>query len=272
MMTRHVVAMASGLVLTASAAADPPAPLDPAAQTLLNIRIAAAVLDTFREQGGRFQHPAPTLENLGTLSAELGADLRREMVARDGWGRPLKIFIPDSASYSLISFAADGRQDDAWTDPSSLDRDIIFSHGKFIQRPRGIEPAGKRAIADIRAIATALESFAVDNDRYPGPTEGLQAIDTLAGDLEPIYARRLPRLDPWGHPFFVWSDDTTYIVVSAGADGVLDDDYASPGEVVENFGGPRSTDDEEEDLVFINGAFLLWPADPADAAPDAPDE
>jgi hypothetical protein len=264
--------MASGLVLTVSAAADPPAPLDPAAQTILNIRIAAAVLDTFREQGGTFQNRSERLENLGSLSSELGPDLRRELVSRDGWGRALKVFLPDSATYTLISFAADGRRDEERTDPSSPDRDIIFSSGRFIQRPRGVESAGERAMADIRAIATALESFAVDSDVYPGPTEGLKTIDTLADDLEPIYVRALPRYDPWGHPYFVWSDDKTYLLVSAGADGSLEDEYASAAEAVEAFGGARSTEDDEEDIVFINGAFLRWPADPHEATQDAPDE
>ena len=272
MKTHQVAAMASGLVLTVSAAADPSVALDPAEQTMLNIRIAAAVLETFREQGGKFQHPSATLENLAVVSAELGPDLRRELIARDGWGHALKILMSESGSYALISFAADGRQDDGWTDPSSADRDIIFTRGKFVQRPRGLEPASERAMADLRTIATALESFSVDNDVYPGPTDGLQVIDAFAEDLEPIYISGLPHLDPWGHPYFVWSDDKNYLLVSAGADGVLDDEYESVTEAAERLGTARSTDDVDADLVFLNGAFLRWFVEPDSAQPDAPDD
>ena len=54
----------------------------------------------------------------------------------------------------------------------------------------------KRTMSDLRAIATALESYAVDNNSYPD-IDGLT--DVLIVPLQPNYMRNVPTTDAWGH-------------------------------------------------------------------------
>jgi hypothetical protein len=283
MNTRHVAALASGFVLSVSAAAaDPPAPLAPEATTVLNIRLSAAVLATFAERGGKFSPPFPQVVSLDSMGSTLGAELRRDLAPRDGWGHAIKILVADPKSYSLISFGADGSPDasygkvrqpqqtrnDAPPDPASRDRDFIFAGGRFVQRPHAAAPASKRALADLRSIGTAIESFGVDNDDYPGPTGGLQPIDTMAAGLEPEYIKTLPRVDPWGRPYLVSSDGASYLLVSAGADGLLDAPYSDPEDTLKTLGRAQANADDDGDIVFADGQFLRWP--PGASAEDTP--
>jgi hypothetical protein len=283
MNTRHVAALVSGLAVTISSASAQPAPLDPASRTMLNMRLSAAVLATFEEQGGRFPEPFPRLVGLERLAPALGSELRREFAPRDGWGQPLRMLLADPEIYLLISFGADGRPDLDYAelfasggrrggnadapDPSSPDRDIVFSRGEFVQRPEAPASPAKRAMADLRSIGTAIESFAVDNDVYPGPTSGLTPIGVFVDDLEPSYIRTLPRLDPWGHPYLVNSDGKAYVVVSAGADGALELAYDDPSTVAPERRGLMVTTDDNADIVFVNGQFVRWPAEGSPGTP-----
>ena len=47
----------------------------------------------------------------------------------------------------------------------------------------------KRTMADMRAIGTAVEAFAVDNNRYP---DSASPVSNITDDLEPIYIKKLP--------------------------------------------------------------------------------
>jgi hypothetical protein len=280
MNTRHVAALVSGLALSISGAPAQPPPLEPASRTMLNMRLSGAVLATFQEQGGRFPEPFPRLVSLERLAPSLGSEFRRELAPRDGWAQPLSVLIADPETYWLISFGADGRPDldyadllgsggrrgrDAETpDPSSPDRDFVFSRGDFLQRPEPPASPTKRAMADLRSIGTAIESFAVDNDVYPGPTAGLVTIDAIAGTLEPIYIKAVPRVDPWGHPYLVSSDGKAYVVVSGGADGALELAYDNPPNLGAEVSALPASVDESADLVFFSGQFVRWPAGESD--------
>jgi hypothetical protein len=243
---------------------------------MLNIRLAAAVLTTFAEQGGKLEAPYPRLKGIGALAPELGAELRRDLAPRDGWGRELRVLVTGSNREYLISYGADGRPDRRYdevdpdfefvvraddADPASLDRDIVFKDGKFLQRPHPPEPPAKRALADLRSIATALEAYSVDYDAYPGPTAGLQPIDMFTEDLEPEYIKLIPRLDPWGYPYLVASDATWCIVVSGGADGRLESDYRDTESLSRSSADGQPWTEETGDIVFVNGMLQRGPFD-----------
>ncbi len=100
----------------------------------------------------------------------------------------------------------------------------------------------------INTVATAVESFAIDNRRYPGPTEGFVPVGTIIKDVQPNYVRELPLVDAWGGTLLYWSDGTTYRIVSQGADGVanLPPDDPRAGTSTLNFDG---------DIVLENGRF-----------------
>jgi hypothetical protein len=82
---------------------------------------------------------------------------------------------------------------------------------------------GKRAVdvcqADLRSIMTALESYHIDNNRYP---------DTLDQLLAPIaYLAKVP-IDPWTDAAYVYNHrEGTYILIGAGPNGKIDLDLAS---------------------------------------------
>ncbi len=114
----------------------------------------------------------------------------------------------------------------------------------------------KRTMADIRAIATACESYAVANNMYPGA----QTIGELVPFLEPKYIGKLPHQDAWEHDFTfqAWKDQediegpNQYVIISGGKDGALDHDSVEDYENV-------ATTSFNNDIAFSNGAFLQYP-------------
>lgn len=248
-------------------------------RTMFNMRVAASALQTYleaREQlpdsGGKLLSPHQLVEALG---ANLPRDWRDALTARDGWGHPLA-FITRSRGFTIFSFGSDGEPDaDYGTAPGTvsdtevvskpdvegLRRDVILDDTGFVQRPEPEPSPAIRAMADMRSIGTAIESYAVDVNRYPGPTNGLQPVDVFADALEPVYIESLPRLDPWGKPFLVWSDGNDYLVISAGADGALDADYLTADDPAQaaTRNGARTTD-PNADIVFAGGQFVRYPS------------
>ena len=109
----------------------------------------------------------------------------------------------------------------------------------------------KRTMADIRTIGTCMESFSIDNNRYPA-TDGWQAAEALIENLQPVYVRTLPLIDGWGHDIQVLSDGQSYVLVSPGKDGQMDRDWTKPGEA----GGTTRLN---ADIVFSDGQFVSWP-------------
>ena len=112
----------------------------------------------------------------------------------------------------------------------------------------------KRTMADIRSIGTAWEEFSIDNERYPGPTEGWVELAAVADGIEPVYIRSLPTMDGWGNPFLYWSDGTSYRIVSTGKDGEEDRNWADL-----DLEQTMATQDLNQDIVFANGVFVVYP-------------
>ena len=111
----------------------------------------------------------------------------------------------------------------------------------------------KRTMADVRSIATAVEEYSIDNNAYPGPTDGWVPIDWLSEALSPDYIRALPELDGWGQSMMFWSDGTRYVLVSPGKDGEQERDWAEDADA----GG--TTTSFASDIVFSDGKFRQWP-------------
>ena len=101
----------------------------------------------------------------------------------------------------------------------------------------------KRTMADMRSIATAVETYAVDHTNYPTATD----VGSLAAAIQPAYIQTLPQLDGWNHPFIVDSAPLRYTLASGGMDGGA----------VNYVGGP--TGDFNDSIVFFDGRFAQWP-------------
>jgi type II secretory pathway pseudopilin PulG len=114
----------------------------------------------------------------------------------------------------------------------------------------------KRTMMDIRSVATAVESYGIDNNAYPEAT----SIDGLAPMLVPTYIKALPRTDAWEQPFRYEAYDLdpevagpdSYAVGSSAQGGDWEQAGLSDYE-------PGSTQRFSEDIVWRDGKFIRWP-------------
>ena len=122
----------------------------------------------------------------------------------------------------------------------------------------------KRTMADIRNLATAIESYNVDNNFYPSPlvscpTGTPDAAAVLTSQswslLKPTYIALPPYNDGWGHPMQYGTDSAAqaYTIVSSGRDGSKE---------WTNSSACGTTTDFNSDIVYTNGTFVLYPDGP----------
>ena len=112
----------------------------------------------------------------------------------------------------------------------------------------------KRTMGDMRTLATAMESYSIDNMAYVTiNARDAAGLARLASYLEPTYVKKLPTLDGWSHPLRIQGTASEYTVTSFGKDG-LPDGPASPRPAPN--GG---TTDFSSDIVFSTGSFVQFP-------------
>jgi general secretion pathway protein G len=115
----------------------------------------------------------------------------------------------------------------------------------------------KRSMSDMRALATAIEAYAVDNNQYPTAacatglftTSGTALTNTSFTRLTPTYIAQPPKQDGWGE-FLIYNIDTpgnNYNIQSKGRDKTPD--TISCG----------TTTDFNDDIMYSNGTFVQWP-------------
>jgi general secretion pathway protein G len=104
----------------------------------------------------------------------------------------------------------------------------------------------KRTMADIRSVGTAIESYAVDTNRYPTSAN----MTALATVLQPIYIRTLPTTDGWKNQMvYTPSAGTGYTLGSGGKDGGA----------LTVVGAGGATTNFNDAMIFIDGAFVQYP-------------
>ncbi|MGH9368856.1 MAG: prepilin-type N-terminal cleavage/methylation domain-containing protein [Thermoanaerobaculia bacterium] len=115
----------------------------------------------------------------------------------------------------------------------------------------------KRTMSDMRALATAIEAYQVDNNFYPvaacapGAYTVSGAVLALSSftNLQPTYIAQVPIQDGWGR-FLSYAVDNAlskYNVRSFGRDG------SSTSLVC------GTTTDFNDDILYSNGTFIQWP-------------
>ena len=110
----------------------------------------------------------------------------------------------------------------------------------------------QRTMGEMRTLATAVESYSIDNNQYPvgaSPTD-------LEMALEPTYIGRVPERDGWGSPFLYVAEPSEYCVVSLGAGG--EPDVPTPRDVHVLSKGAGASNDISRDIVFCTGSFVSW--------------
>ena len=117
----------------------------------------------------------------------------------------------------------------------------------------------KRTMSDMRALATAVEAYAVDNNTYPAATCQAGVFATAPTEvtvnsssftaLSPTYIAQPPKQDGWSK-FYAYATDAPfnhYRIRSFGRDGTA-------GTI--NCG---TTTDFNDDIVYVDGTFVQWP-------------
>jgi general secretion pathway protein G len=110
----------------------------------------------------------------------------------------------------------------------------------------------KRTMADMRAIATSAEAYAVDNNVYPagGYDEIAKSkATTITAQVTPTYIKQIPEKDGWSTTFYYGTTNNSqqYQVRSLGKD-------ASSNTALSG-----KTQDFNADIVFENGSFVVFP-------------
>jgi type II secretion system protein G len=115
----------------------------------------------------------------------------------------------------------------------------------------------KRTMSDMRALATAIEAYAVDNNVYPIAACAGGLYTTIGGQvgtdsftlLTPTYIAQPPRTDGWGKFLYYGTGlaDTVYNIASGGRNNATEAVVCG------------TTTDFNADIVYSNGTFIQWP-------------
>ena len=116
----------------------------------------------------------------------------------------------------------------------------------------------KRTMADMRTLATAVESYQVDNNQYPTAacaTTIFSAIGTKVNSssfalLTPTYIAQPPTKDGWGNYLYYnvqGTPITDYNIASGGKDNATSAVVCG------------TTTNFNADIVYSDGTFIQWP-------------
>ena len=119
----------------------------------------------------------------------------------------------------------------------------------------------RRTMGDIRTIATAVEAYSVDLNRYP-PAAGFtipggmtvaagKTLSVMEGYVAPTYLRKVPLTDGWGS-WFIFSSTNTgtdYLLASFGKNGTEDAPATGWG----------ATTNFNADIIYVDGQFVNYP-------------
>jgi general secretion pathway protein G len=117
----------------------------------------------------------------------------------------------------------------------------------------------RRSMADMRSLATAIEAYAADLNRYPPasayvlpagldlPTQNLESARPY---LQPTYMKTVPLIDGWNSWFL-------YGTTPSGSDYVFSSTaQGGQPQAAPSFG---PTTDFKDDILLVNGQFVQWP-------------
>jgi general secretion pathway protein G len=118
----------------------------------------------------------------------------------------------------------------------------------------------KRAMGEVRSIATAAQAYATDAQIFPIGAGAFDApTDTVLSDLTPDYIKAIPITDPWNTPYqySATSAGTDFGTASFGKDGAVD--LANWGTISVNTFQPADTGCFECDIVWFDDGFVIKP-------------
>lgn len=134
----------------------------------------------------------------------------------------------------------------------------------------------KRTMADEKSAGTAMMSwltnevgaaaagFSVNLDSWNA--EGARTYADVSGVITPTYVQQLPPKDGWKHPFAYSLNtdnalsDRVMGVFSGGRNSTVADTGAWPGgATVPTESGPYDPQNYDNDILWADGYFVIWP-------------
>jgi hypothetical protein len=225
-----------GLLATNTVDAAQVAAADPVSETMVRMRLAATVVESWHLEHGAYPFADEKLRPLPAVVRSLTHSSLRT-IEHDAWGSPL-LYRANERAYEIISLGTDRRlSEDHSTRPlhnrsvapiedtTVEEDDLIFADGRFVQRPFGDRRPAFVTINAMNAIFGAAAAFAIDNNRYPGDGYQFAPVAELASALVPVYLQDMPTDDGWGRPLLYTRYGGAFILASFGSDGVQDRTY-----------------------------------------------
>ena len=112
----------------------------------------------------------------------------------------------------------------------------------------------KRAMGEVRSIATAAQSYATDTNMYPIAIAGYVTATGPVADLNPDYIKTMPNPDPWNLGYLYEGVTSNFAASSDGKDNsaetAIDLATANTGAATNCF---------ECDIIFIGDNFSQKP-------------
>jgi len=127
------------------------------------------------------------------------------------------------------------------------------------------------AATDVRVLAGGIQEYASDHNKYPaGPKPGSLSVEAIESELVPSYLTRLPRLDPWGQPYWYWTNGEHFVLGSGGPDAA---DKRWRAELAENPRGAAAALDSlcnspgQGAVFLVDGRFCALSKDTTHGGP-----
>ena len=119
----------------------------------------------------------------------------------------------------------------------------------------------KRAMGEVRSLATAAQSYATDANIFPVATTTFAAMvnSAEASDVCPDYIKAIPNPDPWStaYQYASAAGGTDFGAASFGKDGKSD--LAAFTTVSAATSTVTSTNCFEQDIVWFDDGFMIVP-------------
>ena len=107
----------------------------------------------------------------------------------------------------------------------------------------------KRTMGDMRTVATANESYSIDNNQYYASAAA--DVTSISTGMEPTYVKKIPSNDGWTNAFKYVASVSDYTIQSYGKDRAS----GGGGSVAANGGST----DFNADILFSTGSFVQFP-------------
>ena len=245
---------------------------DEALGVLLDMKTINEVLMFTSKEEDDFEHPAKWM-TLRSFAKSLPEPYRERLPMKDPWGGPYHVLSHENEMV-VVSAGPDGLNDvrdvlesfpsfEPQREAKKLMRecdDIILVVGRdIVKGPVSRAELQRETMSRMRVIASEIERSSTQSQRYPARGLELVTLATVAPDLPSGRTGELPLEDAWGYPLLYWSDTNAFMLVSTGADAVLDRDHSLAARGVGEVQFLGEFTGEDQDIVYTGGQFAQWP-------------